>query len=87
MARRISKPYLARLGSGAPPSFRLGDDRRWPEFNHSRSSNMRFVLAYLDAGTGSLIVQLLVGGLAGVAALTRFRWATVKRWLRRDEKV
>jgi len=48
---------------------------------------MRLVFAYLDAGTGSLILQLLVGGLAGVAALVRFRWATVKRWLRRDEKV
>jgi len=44
------------------------------------------VLAYLDAGTGSLILQLLVGGAAGVAAFARFRWGTIKRWFHREEK-
>jgi hypothetical protein len=37
---------------------------------------MRF--AYIDPGSGSLLVQLLVGGLAGVAAFARFRWARIK---------
>ena len=44
------------------------------------------VLAYLDAGTGSLILQLLVGGFAGVAVFVKYRWGTLKSWLRRGEK-
>lgn len=44
------------------------------------------VFGYLDAGTGSLVLQLLVGGLAGLAAFVRFRWGTVKGWFRRGEK-
>jgi hypothetical protein len=35
---------------------------------------MRFVFAYLDAGSGALLVQLLVGGAAGVVAFFKFRW-------------
>ncbi|MBB4962208.1 hypothetical protein [Micromonospora polyrhachis] len=31
-------------------------------------------LAYLDAGSGSLIVQAVVGGVAGVAVATRLYW-------------
>ena len=30
--------------------------------------------AYLDPGTGSMILQLLLGGLAGVAVAGRFYW-------------
>ena len=33
---------------------------------------MRF--AYLDAGSGALLIQMIVGGAAGVAAYFRFRW-------------
>lgn len=47
---------------------------------------MRVLLAYLDAGTGTLLLQLLAGGIAGVAAFVKFRWRTVKGWLRREEK-
>jgi hypothetical protein len=36
-----------------------------------------FVLSYLDAGSGSLLLQLLVGGVAGAAAFVRFKWG---RW-------
>lgn len=35
---------------------------------------MEFVFAYLDAGSGALILQLIVGGAAGVAAFVRYRW-------------
>ncbi|MGW0435947.1 hypothetical protein ACWDV4_25810 [Micromonospora sp. NPDC003197] len=31
-------------------------------------------LAYLDAGSGSLIVQAVIGGVAGVAVATRLYW-------------
>lgn len=40
---------------------------------------MRF--AYIDPGAGSLLVQLLVGGLAGLAAFARFRWERIKQVL------
>jgi hypothetical protein len=30
--------------------------------------------AYLDPGSGSMIVQLLLGGVAGVAVLIRLYW-------------
>jgi hypothetical protein len=47
---------------------------------------MRFTFAYLDAGTGTLLLQLLAGGLAGVAAFVKFRWRTVRGWFRKEEK-
>lgn len=40
------------------------------------------MLAYLDPGAGSLILQLLAGGLAGVAVMGKLYWARVKRVLR-----
>jgi hypothetical protein len=30
--------------------------------------------AYLDAGTGSMLVQLLLGGVAGLAVLAKLYW-------------
>lgn len=44
------------------------------------------VLAYLDPGTGSLVLQLLVGGIAGAIAFAKFRWEMVKGWFRRGDK-
>ena len=32
------------------------------------------VLAYLDPGSGSMLVQLLVGGLAAAAVAVKFYW-------------
>ncbi len=39
---------------------------------------MEFMFGYLDAGSGALIVQLLVGGLAGIAAFVKFRWRSLR---------
>lgn len=39
---------------------------------------MHLILAYIDPGAGSLLIQLLIGGLAGLAALVKFRWNRVK---------
>jgi hypothetical protein len=44
------------------------------------------IFAYLDPGTGSLVVQLLVGGLAGIATFARFRWSNIKAWFNRGQK-
>jgi hypothetical protein len=44
------------------------------------------ILGYLDASTGSLLVQLLVGGAAGLVAFAKLRWGSVKGWLNRNSK-
>jgi hypothetical protein len=35
---------------------------------------MLHVFAYLDAGTGSMILQALMGGFAGLVVLSRVVW-------------
>jgi hypothetical protein len=39
--------------------------------------------AYLDPGTGSIILQGLIAGVIGTAALARMYWARLKMLLRR----
>lgn len=46
-----------------------------------------FRFAYIDAGTGSLLAQLLVGGLAGMATFVRYRWGSFKNLFRRTGNV
>lgn len=41
-------------------------------------------LAYLDAGSGSLIVQAVVGGVAGVAVAARLYWRRLVDRFRRQ---
>jgi hypothetical protein len=36
--------------------------------------------AYLDANTGSLILQILVGGLAGLALVGKLTWHRITRF-------
>lgn len=45
------------------------------------------VLAYLDPGTGSMLAQLLVGGVAAAGVALKLYWQKVLRFLRirRDE--
>ena len=45
---------------------------------------MRF-FGYIDAGTGSLLIQMLAGGIAGLAVFVRFHWGTVKGWFTQGE--
>ena len=40
-------------------------------------------LAYLDPGSGSMMLQLLLGGLAGVAVLLRVCWGKLQSALDR----
>lgn len=35
------------------------------------------VFGYLDAGSGALLLQALIGGVAGIAAFMKYRW---RRW-------
>lgn len=41
------------------------------------------ILAYLDAGSGSLIIQALVAGTAGVAVFARYRWQRIRDFFSR----
>ena len=36
------------------------------------------VFAYLDPGSGSLILQVLFGGFAGIAAFVKYRWDRIR---------
>jgi hypothetical protein len=42
----------------------------------------RTVFAYLDPGTGSMLVQLVVGGVAAAAVTAKFYWRRLLRLLR-----
>jgi hypothetical protein len=37
-----------------------------------------FVLAYLDPGSGSMLLQILLGGVAGVAVAGKMYWQRIK---------
>ena len=39
-------------------------------------------IAYLDAGTGSMLLQLLVGGVAAIGVAAKFYWRRVLKLLR-----
>ncbi|MEQ4305865.1 hypothetical protein ABNF97_31525 [Plantactinospora sp. B6F1] len=41
-------------------------------------------LAYLDAGSGSLIVQAVIGGVAGVAVAAKLYWRRLTSRFRRQ---
>ena len=40
--------------------------------------SMELVLAYFDPGSGSLVLQSLVGGTAGCMVFGKYLWAFVK---------
>lgn len=39
----------------------------------------RSAYAYLDAGSGSMILQILLGGLAGIAVILKLFWQRILR--------
>lgn len=41
------------------------------------------LLAYLDAGSGSVILQAIVAGVAGGGVVARLYWSRVKRFFAR----
>lgn len=43
--------------------------------------------AYVDPGTGGLLVQLLTGGVAGLVVLVRLYWSQLKARLKRPTAV
>jgi hypothetical protein len=43
---------------------------------------MTHLLAYLDPGSGSMILQVLAGGLAAVAVTAKLYWGRLLKFLR-----
>jgi hypothetical protein len=43
-------------------------------------------LAYLDPGTGSMILQLLLGGVAGALAIGKLYWGSLKDFFNKKKK-
>lgn len=39
--------------------------------------------AYIDPGTGGMLLQLLLGGLAGAAVIVRLQWERIRETTRR----
>ena len=39
----------------------------------------QWMLSYLDPGAGSMILQALAGGIAGVVAVGKLYWTRIKR--------
>lgn len=44
-------------------------------------------LAYLDPGTGSMILQLLLGGIAGALVVGKLYWQQVRNFFRKRSKL
>ena len=36
------------------------------------------MLAYLDTGTGAFLVQLVIGGIAGLGIFFKMRWSQIR---------
>jgi hypothetical protein len=43
---------------------------------------MTTILAYLDPGSGSMILQIIAGGLAAVAVTAKLYWGRLLKFLR-----
>ncbi len=44
------------------------------------------ILFYLDPGSGSFLIQLLIAAIAGLSIAVGANWAKLKRWLGRNKK-
>ncbi len=42
--------------------------------------------AYLDPGTGSMLVQMLLGGVAGVLVVGKLYWTRIKEFFRSQRR-
>jgi len=44
------------------------------------------IMLYLDPGSGSILLQLLIAGLAGIGIAIGSQWAKIKRFFKRKDK-
>jgi hypothetical protein len=47
-------------------------------------ADVRPAMAYVDPGAGSVLLQVVLGGAAGLAVLARIGWQRIKQVLRRS---
>jgi hypothetical protein len=45
-----------------------------------------FALQYLDPGAGSIVVQVVVAGIVGLAAVTKFYWTRISSFFNRSSR-
>jgi len=45
------------------------------------------ILVYLDPGSGSFLIQLLIAGLAGAGIAVAISWGRIKRLFKRNKQV
>lgn len=45
-------------------------------------SGVIFLVAYLDPGTGSMIIQVAIGFLVGMALALKMFWGRVSAWVK-----
>jgi len=48
-------------------------------------TTLRHTLAYIDPGSGSLLLQALAGGVAAAAVVGKVYWRRLRRFLRIDK--
>jgi hypothetical protein len=53
--------------------------------SYAKLFNIHFMLSYIDAGTGSLIIQMIIGGLAGALLALKIFWHKIVRIFRHDK--
>jgi len=44
-----------------------------------------YALAYIDPSAGGLLVQLLLGGLAGIGVLVKLYWGKLTKFFRKEK--
>jgi hypothetical protein len=81
------------LWRSARPSWRASRRARNspdPPMNTARWLGVAFVFlliaearpqAYLDPGSGSMLVQLLLGGVAGLGVILKLSWLRLRGWI------
>ena len=45
------------------------------------------ILLYLDPGSGSFLIQLLIAGIAGAGIAVAISWGRIKRLFKRNKQV
>jgi hypothetical protein len=63
--------------------FLLHGGMAWAHLGLSRISSLRIVCSYIDPGTGSLVIQLILGILFGGLVALKLFWANVRRFFGR----
>ena len=44
-----------------------------------------FALAYIDPSAGGLLVQILLGGIAGIGVLVKLYWGKLTKFFRKEK--